>query len=86
MSQAKSLERGESLLMVRGYGSHVSCLCSTCGDVPSVALCSVVCAADVMAGCTRTAAQLLSVCVTDRCGWGIYSFFKLCKERNETNM
>lgn len=40
MSEAKSLETGESLMAVRGYGSHVSCLCSTCGGVPSGALCS----------------------------------------------
>lgn len=40
MSKSKSLEKGESL--VRSYGSHVSCLCLTCGSVPSVAL-SVLC-------------------------------------------
>lgn len=41
LSKSKSLEAGGRLVVVRSCGSHVCCLRSTCGDVPSVALCSL---------------------------------------------
>lgn len=37
MSKSKSLETGGSLAVVRSCGSHVSCLCLTCGSVPAAA-------------------------------------------------
>lgn len=68
MPKAKSLETGESLVVVRGCGSNVSCLCSTCGGVPSAAPCSlsVVCRChSLLYSDTCSAAECMLLICTD---------------------
>lgn len=68
MSKTKSLETGGSLAVVRSCGSHVSCLCLTCGSVPAAAL-------GALSGCHgRLYSDTCSAAVRTRYGCGGFVF------------